>query len=151
VKRRCRLTLWLYRVSKNRIFLFYVEVDINHKFWTRSTRRMNVATESMESDKYRRVAASRRPIAPFFPMLESNSRNILASGEPKSENLSRNLHVTWLFHGHDEIVRETRNDEGRIVKKSVCYRSYRQITLHPSRRRYVDIPRVRTVVDAGSE
>lgn len=52
----------------------------------------------MESDKCRRVIVmSRRPVARFSPMLENNSRNILASGELKSENLSRNLRVTWLF------------------------------------------------------
>jgi len=72
-------------------FFFYAEVD--REFETRSTRQMNIA-KSMENDKYRRVVMSRRPVSRFSPMLENNSRNILASGELKSENLSRNLRVT---------------------------------------------------------
>lgn len=64
---------------------------------------MNVASENMESEKYRRITImSWRAIARFSPMLENNSRNILASAEPKGENnLSRNLRVTWLFRKWD--------------------------------------------------
>lgn len=63
---------------------------------------------------------NRRPVSRFSPMLENNSRNILASGELKSENLSRNLRVTWLFrkwweHSWDSKRRGARSEKARTT------------------------------------
>lgn len=56
----------------------------------------------MESVKYRHVISG-RSIAQFLPMLDNNSRNILASEKLKGD---RNLRVTWLFFSaNDEICR----------------------------------------------
>jgi len=101
---------------------FFSQCTLNWSWLVRtwSTRQMNIAPESMENNKYRRVVITdKRPIARFSPMLENNSRNILASGELKSENLSRNLRVTWLSFGNNEVIRETRNYERCMMKKRV--------------------------------
>ena len=120
---------------------------------TWSTRQMNMAPESMESDKYRRIVVTgRRPIARFSPMLENNSRNILASGELKSENLSRNLRVTWLFREQwncswDSKLRRVRGEKARYYR--LCGQT--PSTPFGTSVLYVDILRVKTVMDAEGD
>jgi len=87
---------------------------------------MKIPSRNMESNEYRRVMLNKRSIAQFSP-LENNSRNTVASRKLKSENLGRNLRVTWLFSltkrwhqptGRDR--RKIRKDEERGEWKSVC-------------------------------